>query len=108
MALTIVLKGEPLSTQHIYKNNGRGGRFMSSEAAALKEDYGWQARAAYRDDPISGPVKLRIDFYFSNNRKRDLDDHNKIVLDALNHIVYNDDKQIDDLRLVRHCDPSAG
>ena len=51
---------------------------------------------------LRGPVKLRVGCYFSNNRKRDLD--NEIVID--NHIVY-DDKQIDDLRLVRHCDPSA-
>jgi len=47
-------------------------------------------------------LKMRIDIFPPDNRRRDLDNCAKAVLDALQHGgVYQDDGQIDDLRLVR-------
>lgn len=105
MPRTVVLQGEALSTQHIYGSRGHR-RYMKSDAAALKEAYGWQAKADWNAPPLTVGLAVRIEFYFATNRKRDLDNHNKIVLDALNGIVWEDDKQIDDLHLVRNpADP---
>jgi Holliday junction resolvase RusA-like endonuclease len=51
--------------------------------------------------PLSGDVRLSVSFIFASKRKRDLDNQNKLVFDALTGIVYEDDTQIIDLRLVR-------
>jgi Holliday junction resolvase RusA-like endonuclease len=49
-------------------------------------------------------VSLSITFFFKTKRKRDLDNQNKLVLDALANIIYNDDAQIAELHLIRRYD----
>ena len=45
--------------------------------------------------PISGSVSIQIDFYRDSNRKCDLDNLCKTVLDSLNGgIAYRDDSQV--------------
>jgi crossover junction endodeoxyribonuclease RusA len=51
--------------------------------------------------PIEIPVKVKIDFYMPTKRRMDLDNLSKGVLDALNGIVYLDDKQIVHLELTK-------
>lgn len=52
-------------------------------------------------------LALRVDCYPPDRRKRDLDNLAKGVLDSLAKAgLYNDDSQIDDLRLVRARRPS--
>jgi hypothetical protein len=48
MATTIILKGDPKSTQHIYRATCRGRfptSFMTAEGKALKEAYQWEAKS---------------------------------------------------------------
>jgi len=53
-------------------------------------------------------VRLTITAHPPDRRARDLDNLNKGVLDALAHArVFNDDSQVDDLRIVRG-EPRAG
>ena len=106
MPRTIILEGEPLSTQHIYGNTRNGGRYMTAEGKATKEACGWEAKMQWQYEILAKPLALRVDFFFKTKRKRDLDNQNKIVLDALTGIVYEDDSQIDELHLVRHYDPA--
>jgi Holliday junction resolvase RusA-like endonuclease len=104
---TIVLSGEPKSTQHIYKYACRGNHpalYMTAEGKALKTAYQWEAKSQWGKRPLSGDVMMSINFYFKTLHKRDLDNQNKLVLDALTGIVYNDDAQIHDLRLIRRYD----
>lgn len=44
---------------------------------------------------------VTIEFYESNKRHRDIDNMGKLVLDALNRMVWEDDWQIDSLMLRR-------
>ena len=101
----IVLEGEPLSTQHIY-GRGRfgGGTYMTAKGKATKHTYQWEAKTQWSGKPIAGPLTMAVHFYFKNFRRRDLDNQNKIVLDALTGIVYDDDHQIDELHLYRKHD----
>lgn len=47
-------------------------------------------------------LRVRIDVYPPDQRARDLDNLNKSLLDALSHAcVWQDDEQVDDLRLIR-------
>lgn len=107
MARTIVLQGEPLSTQHIYGRGQLGRTFMTAAGKATKTGYQYEAKSQWKAEPARGPVALTVTFFFKNYRRRDLDNHNKIVLDALNSIVYEDDSQIDELHLYRKCDPKT-
>jgi len=104
----IVLLGEPKSTQHIYHSTCRG-RFptvyLTPEGKALKEAYQWQAKAQWKGKPLESDVHLLITLYFGTRRRADLDNFNKLSLDALTGIVYEDDVQISALHLYRGYDP---
>ena len=91
--MKITLKGNPLSTNHIYRHN-RYGVYMTPKGKALKESYQWDAKTQFKGDPIYGPVELDIKLYFGDKRKRDIDNYNKILLDSMSGIVFDDDKQI--------------
>jgi crossover junction endodeoxyribonuclease RusA len=107
MARTIILQGEPKSTQHIYRAACRGRfptTYMTAEGKAIKEAYQWEAKSQWKDKPTKEPLCVAVRFYFKTKRRRDLDNQNKLVLDALNGIVYEDDSQIDELRLYRRFD----
>ena len=51
---------------------------------------------------MPGPLTVEVAVYFPDKRKRDLDNLLKCLLDALTHAgVYEDDKQIEDLRIYK-------
>ena len=80
---------------------------MTPEGKALKEQYQWEAKVQWKRPILTGPLSMHIRFFFGSKRKRDLDNQNKLVLDALTGIAYEDDSQIDELHLYRHYDKSA-
>jgi Holliday junction resolvase RusA-like endonuclease len=41
----------------------------------------------------NGPVKIAVEFYFKR-KNRDIDNLLKILLDSMNKIIYDDDKQV--------------
>lgn len=105
--MKIVLAGEPKSTQHIYHYTCRSGyasMYMTAEGKATKEAYQWEAKSQWRGKPLTGDIAVTIEFFFATNRKRDLDNQNKLVLDALSGIAYEADAQIAELRLLRRYD----
>jgi Holliday junction resolvase RusA-like endonuclease len=111
--VTFTLSGEPKSTQHIYRASCRGGYsklYMTAEGKALKEAYQWEAkahasRAGFK--PLVSDLDVTIRFYFCTQRKRDLDNMNKLVLDALTGIAWEDDSQIAALHLYREYDRAS-
>ena len=54
---------------------------------------------------ITGPIKLEVIVTRPDRRRRDVDNLLKSLLDALDHAeVYEDDSQIQDLRITWECD----
>jgi len=54
----------------------------------------------HRIDTITGPIKVEIIAYRPDNRKRDLDNLLKAVLDGMARgMIYEDDAQIKDLSI---------
>jgi Holliday junction resolvase RusA-like endonuclease len=103
----VVLSGEPKSTQHIYRNTCRGGfstTYMTAEGKALKEKYQWEARSQWNGKPLEGDIAVSITLYFGTKRRADLDNFNKLSLDALTGIAYLDDSQIGKLTIARAYD----
>lgn len=91
--MKIILKGKPISTQHAYGQSGKI-RFMTADAKLLKNDYIKQARIQYKGEPLKTSLSMYIRIYFKDKRVRDIDNYNKILLDSLSEIIYDDDKQI--------------
>ena len=58
----------------------------------------------WKGKPLKGDVELSITLYFGTKRRADIDNFNKLSLDALTSIVYEDDSQIAELTLRRAYD----
>ena len=54
--------------------------------------------------PTSNQIIMSLTYYFSDKRRRDVDNYSKCILDALQSIIYNDDSQIQHLTLSKHID----
>lgn len=70
------------------------------EAKAYRRDVGWLAK----QQPGFGTARLKVLIHASppDRRRRDLDNVQKVLIDALMHAgLFTDDSQIDDLRIVR-------
>lgn len=106
--MTLILSGEPLSTNHLYKAVSRGrhaGVYMSAQGKARKLSYQKEARAQWKGKPTSEEVELWITIYFGTKRRADIDNYCKVVLDSLTGIVYDDDSQIMYLHIQKDYDP---
>jgi Holliday junction resolvase RusA-like endonuclease len=94
----IVLKGQPISTNHIYLISCRGGypqKYLSKQASILKEDYQWQGKIQWRGKKmLKDRLFLDIKIYLKNKRIIDWDNLHKLSMDSLNKIIWEDDKQI--------------
>ena len=101
----ITLKGNALSTNHIYKRHGFT-IYMSAEGKALKESYQWEITSQWKDKIIYGNISVEIKLFFGDKRKRDVDNYNKLILDAMSGIVYLDDKQIQKITIEKLFDKS--
>lgn len=104
----IILSGQPLSTQSIYKTHCKGRfptLYMTREGKAKKEDYQWQAKSQHKKSGIlTSPLSLEIDLYFKDKRKHDIDNFNKLILDSLEGIIFKDDSQIEELKIRKFYD----
>lgn len=95
--INITLKGEPRSTNNIYKTMCRGSfpsRYLSNEGRNLKEDYQWQIKQQYKDKPLKEELSIVIRTYHGTKRRSDWDNFHKLSMDSLTGLVYEDDSQI--------------
>lgn len=89
----IVLKGNPISTQHAYGQRGKI-RYMKKVAKDLKRSYQFQAVEQWKEKPLEVKLEVAILLFFKDKRKRDWDNWHKLSMDALTGIVWEDDSQI--------------
>lgn len=68
--------------------------YMTREGKALKEAYQWEAKAQWKGPPLTSDIEMSITLFFGTKRRADLDNFNKLNLDALTGIAYDDDSQI--------------
>ena len=58
--------------------------------------------------PLQGLLRVVVEVFVPDRRKRDLDNLHKGILDSLTHAgVWSDDSQIDDLRIYRARDEAG-
>ena len=92
--ITIEIQEKPPSVNHIWKHSGRRV-YLSAEGRKFKENLGNKVPKEFK--PFEGELRVEIDLTFPDNRKRDLDNYPKVILDSLNHKVFIDDSQIIEL-----------
>lgn len=77
----------------------RRGKWVNKQAQkylAFKEQVGWEARKHFKEQPWQGPVGVELRFYICKvNRSRgDGDNLLKAILDGMNGIIFEDDRQV--------------
>ena len=79
---------------------------MTRRGKDLKKLYQLEAKNQYKGKVICGDCYIEIALFFKDKRRRDIDNYNKLVLDALEGIVYEDDKQIQKLTITKEISVS--
>lgn len=103
----IILTGKPQSTQHIYGHTCRGSfptTYLKPAAKNLRTAYSWEAAQQWREAALTVPFGVTLHFYHQTNRTQDIDNFNKLVLDALTGIVWKDDSLINEMHLFKYVD----
>lgn len=77
---------------------------MSREGKELKKTYSWEALSQRIGEKLTGDLEVKIKLYFKDKRVRDIDNYNKILLDALTGIIWQDDKQIQKMTIEKFID----
>lgn len=107
------LDGLPPSLWRAYHVKRTGARVLTEQARNWKEVTAWTIRAALgrgRHNPLSGPVSVEITFSLPGRQRWDLDNHHKLLLDAITESgLWSDDSQVVrlDSKLVRSERPST-
>jgi Holliday junction resolvase RusA-like endonuclease len=96
----------PVGVNATYRT-GRGRWFKSPEAEAYRTALQLVAKRAMRGKaPMSGELEVRLLFAFATARN-DIDGPIKSSLDALESVVYQNDRQVGALKVRKIKDPEA-
>jgi len=105
--MKITLQGSPVSTGTLYRYACRGNfptMYMTAKGRNVKEAYQWEMKSKWKDDIIKEDVEVDIKLYFKDKRKHDIDNYNKILLDAGTGIIWVDDSQITKMTIEKFID----
>ena len=94
-AIQFRVDGSPIATNAAYRRRGKGpGMYLTTEAKFWKQCVEYHAqKAMLREDPYEGDVGVSIDLLLPNPRQ-DVDGPIKLILDAMEGIVYHNDSQV--------------
>lgn len=92
--ITLHIPGKPVGKgRPRFTKTGR--TYTPQTTRDAEANIAWHAKAVMnRRPPLDGPVEVRAIFTFTDKRRRDVDNNLKLVLDAMNTIVYHDDNQV--------------
>jgi len=90
----------PPSVNHYWRRVG--ARTLISRAGRAFRERVCSLLAARRIEPLDGPLAVQIDVFPPDHRRRDIDNLQKALLDALQHGgAYHDDSQIVSLTITK-------
>jgi len=94
---------EPLTYNRFLRNNRWGGRYKTKDGkeyeAKVKEQVKEQLDKEEDFTILKDKISMYIEFHITNNRKNDIDNLIKPILDILSGMCYKDDRQIWDIRV---------
>ena len=93
--LRVKLEGLPPSVNRMYRTGKSGTRYKRSEVSNWQEETAEKIREAWNKGSYTGKVKVHIEFTVKGNRRWDIDNRLKALLDCLElGGVIEDDSQI--------------
>jgi Holliday junction resolvase RusA-like endonuclease len=100
MPIIITLPFLPISKSNGYKT-GKGRMFKGKD---IKDQEALIVIAATKALPVDWvvsekPIKITAVFYYADKRRRDLDNHMKLLLDCFNKLIFKDDSQIIEIHI---------
>lgn len=103
MTIELEVPGPQVSVNRAYRG-GRGRFFMAPEAVAFKERVMLAARLAMRGAKmLDGAVAVSVEFFYPSERP-DIDGPVKLILDSLQGIVFENDRQVRLLWVTKESD----
>lgn len=104
MKISFQVNEKPMSMNMVYPTGNNGRRFLTAEGKAYKEIIEWEALQAMGSKKIfEGNLRVTIDYTFPNKRT-DMNNCHKLILDAMQGIVYANDRQIHEEHYFRSFD----
>ncbi len=104
--IQFTVPGNPLPKQSF--RYSKKGSYTDPKTKAWHDTVAWKAKEAmFGKEWLKGDISVEIKFVRGNNRRVDLDNLSKNVLDACNGIVWKDDVQIVELVLTKEYDKDA-
>lgn len=89
----------PPSVNHIYSRTRKGGVMLNPRSRAYRDEVIYTIGKGHT--AMTGDLRVVVNAYMPDRRKRDIDNPNKAILDAMTHAgVWKDDSQIKDLRII--------
>jgi Holliday junction resolvase RusA-like endonuclease len=102
------INGHPVPKQS-FRALKSGGGYIDHNVRQWQEKVQRRAEIAMHGrEPTRSWVEVELDFVLAHNRRVDLDNLSKGVLDALKKVVYVDDSQIVHLLLHKHAGQRSG
>ena len=90
----------PPTVNNYWQRNADGSIRISKEGKSFREAVCWAIMEKSLGAGLASLVKVSIEAYAPDNRRRDIYNVLKALLDALTHAgVWRDDDQVDDLRI---------
>ena len=110
--LTFTVPGRPVPWQRAGYNRKTRTFFPPPKTDAYKQRVRWAAvmalhRAGHRRDawkPLETPVRITLEVFFPDRRRRDLDNVQKAIGDALQGVLFVDDSQVVEWRTRKSVD----
>lgn len=99
--ITIFTKPVPVNQKYGVIN---GRMLLQKKYRDTKEAIAWEIRSEWTGEPLVGDVALNILIYFGNNRKNDIDNCLKCILDAAEGVLFEDDSQVTELHVFKEYD----
>lgn len=84
----------PISINHAYYFQRLGKRTVKIKTKECKEYVKYIKSTCKGCKKYDDKIQVRIQLYYKDNRRRDIDNAQKILLDSLTGILWGDDSQI--------------
>ena len=109
--IDVIIEGEP-QVQERPRMSNIGGMHMYDPNSLIKVKFRAAVKKTFDDLKFTYPLfqvalKIQVTFHISNMAK-DVDNLLKFVLDALQTIVYNDDRSVQKITAEKHHSPDRG
>jgi len=108
--IQVIVPGNPRSDNHLYNHRAFGKRvirYMTKVGKDYKKLAASIAKEKYpllSEHPTDKELFVRIEVYFGDKRKRDIQGHLKALIDSFEGLLYENDTQIIELHAKKHYD----